>query len=195
MLIALEGSSMTIFGENNRKYYVWMAYQNTKQSPKLYVPGPATVSWSLSGINIRTMSDQATNVIRSNSGPIFLIGWSRGAAACIQVALDLKRSGFGRNVDAMFLFDPVDQDGSTADFLNTIPNNVTNCYRARATKKGAVAGTLFPTCGNRYESGVNYVTADFYTSHGGIAGTEGGTKGDAGSGNWMWNHMSRHGVI
>ena len=95
MLVAMEGSSPTIRGENNRKYYVWMAYQTTKQSPRIYIPGPATISWSLSEINIRTMSDDATRFIRANAGPIFLIGWSRGAAACIQVALDLKRSGFG----------------------------------------------------------------------------------------------------
>src|SRR3954469_1679560 len=107
MLIAMEGSSPTIFGENNRKYYVWMAYQSTKQSDKIYIPGPATISWSLSGINIRTMADESTGFIRANTGPILLVGWSRGAAACIQVALDLKRSGFERKIEAMFLFDPV----------------------------------------------------------------------------------------
>ena len=195
MLVAMEGSSPTIRGENNRKYYVWMAYQTTKQSPKIYIPGPATISWSLSEINVRTMSDDATRFIRANSGPIFLIGWSRGAAACIQIALDLKRSGFNRNIEAMFLFDPVDQDGSTADFLNTIPNNVANCYRARATNKTGIWARVFPTCGNIAETGVNYVPQDFNTSHGGIAGTEGGTRGDAGAGNWMWGNMARHGVI
>jgi pimeloyl-ACP methyl ester carboxylesterase len=194
MLIALEGSSPTIRGENNRKYYVWTAYQTTKQSPKIYVPGPAAVSWGLSGINIRTMSDQATSLITSNSGPIFLVGWSRGAAACVQVALDLKRAGFNRNIEALFLFDPVDQDGSTGDFLNLVPSNVTNCYRARATDKGGINGILFPTCANNHEAGVNYVTADFNTSHGGIAGTE-GAAGDKGSKAWMWGHMARHGVV
>ena len=145
------------------------------------------------------MSDRATSFIRSNTGPIYLIGWSRGAAACVQVALDLKRSGFGRNIDAMFLFDPVDQDGSTADFLNTVPNNVSNCYRARATNKTGVWAKVFPTCANRYETGVNYVPADFNTSHGGISGTEDRTpndgSGSAGAKGWMWNHMRSHGVV
>lgn len=195
MLVALEGSSPTIRGENNRKYYVWMAYQSTKQSSKLYIPGPAAISWGLSAINIRTMSDEATTFIRANSGPIYLVGWSRGAAACIQVALDLKRSGFDRNIDAMFLFDPVDQDGSTADFLNTIPNNVTYCYHARALKKDGIWAKVFPTCGNIPETGVKFIPGKFNTTHGGIAGTEGGTRGDDGSGNWMWTHMAGHGVI
>ncbi|MBX7169637.1 MAG: hypothetical protein K1X72_01695 [Pyrinomonadaceae bacterium] len=195
MLIAMEGSSPTIAGENNRKYYVWNAYNETVQSPKVYIPGPATISMTGSPINIRKMADDATKLIRVAEGPIFLIGWSRGAAACIQVALDLKRAGFSRNVDAMFLFDPVDQDGSTSDFLNLIPNNVSNCYRARATNKTGIWARIFPTCGNYYEEGVNYETRDFGTSHGGIAGTEGGMSGDAGSHEWIWSKLSYHGVI
>lgn len=194
MLIAMEGSSPTIRGENNRKYYVWMAYGQTSHAA-IYIPGPAAISWGPSGINIRTMSDQATSFIRSQQGSIFLVGWSRGAAACVQVALDLKRAGFGRNIEALFLFDPVDQDGSTRDFLNVVPNNVTNCYRAKATNKDWAAQRLFPTCANAFEPGVNFVSKDFNTTHGGIAGTEGGTRGDAGAGNWMWQHMRNHGVL
>lgn len=195
MLIAMEGSSPTIAGENNRKYYVWMAYNQTVQAPKLYIPGPATISMTGSPINIRKMSNDANKLITIADGSIFLIGWSRGAAACIQVALDLQRSGSSRNIEAMFLFDPVDQDGSTSDFLNTIPGNVANCYRARATNKTGIWARIFPTCGNNKEDGVNYVTRDFNTTHGGIAGTEGGTNGDDGAGNWMWSNMRLHGVI
>lgn len=195
MLAALEGSSPTIRGENNKKYYVWIAYMQTKQGKKTYIPGPATISWGPSPINIRKMADSAIAFIRGHEEPIHLIGWSRGAAACIQVAMDLKRAGFSRNIESMFLFDPVDQDGSTGDFLDTIPGNVANCYRARATNKSGVWGAVFPTCGNLHDPGVNYVSQDFNTSHGGIAGTEGGTKGDGGAGNWMWSNMARHGVV
>jgi hypothetical protein len=195
MLIAMEGSSPTIFGENNKKYYVWIAYLETKQFPKIYIPGPATISWGLSGINIRKMADKAMQFIKGHTGNIFMIGWSRGAAACIQTALDLKRGSFAQKIDAMFLFDPVDQDGSTGDYLDTIPNNVSNCYIARATKKDGIWAKIFPTCGNKYEKGVNYVRKDFHVSHGAIAGTEGGTKGDGGAGNWMWTNMAKHGVI
>ena len=195
MLIAMEGSSPTIRGENNYKYYVWNAYQQTKESSKLYIPGPATISWGLSSINIRTMADNATAFIRAGSGPIYLVGWSRGGAACVQVAIDLKNSGFGRNIDALFLFDPVDQDGSTADFLNVVPSNVTNCYHAEALSKEGIWASVFPTCAKKFETGVNYVPGKFNTTHGGIAGTEGGSKGDAGSGAWMWGHMTTKGVI
>ena len=195
MLTALEGSSPTIFGENNKKYYVWIAYMQTKQGKKIYIPGPAAISMPGSLINIRKMADKAVAFIKGHNEPIHLIGWSRGAAACIQVALDLKRAGFDRKIEAMFLFDPVDQDCSTGDFLNTIPDNVVNCYRAKALKKEGVWSKVFPPCGNLYEKGVNYVSRDFNTTHGGIAGTEGGTKGDDGAGNWMWTNMAMHGVV
>ncbi len=64
MLVAMEGSSPTILGENNRKYYVWLAYLTTKQNPALYIPGPAAISWSFSAINIRTMANEATRFIK-----------------------------------------------------------------------------------------------------------------------------------
>lgn len=192
MLVALEGSSPTIHGENNYKYYVWQVYRDTGQSPKLYVEGPAAVSWGPSPVNIRKMADEATLFIRRNSGPIFLIGWSRGAAACIQVALDLQRSGFSRDIDAMFLFDAVDQDGSTSDFLNFIPGNVTNVYHAIATKKNWMQRQLFPTCGETAAPGVNLVAQNFETTHGGIAGAD---DNDAGSREWMWAHLRSEGVL
>ena len=194
MLIALEGSSPTTAGSNNYKYYVWDVYQHTKQAPKIYQEGPAAVSWGPSPINIRKMANAATTFIKSSSGSIFLIGWSRGAAACIQTALDLKRSGYANKIEAMFLFDAVDQDGSTSDFLNFIPDNVSNAYHAIATDKSWLDRRLFPTCGRTAASGVNLVTQTFHTSHGGIAGAD-PKKGDAGSKQWMWNHLQTYGVL
>ncbi len=190
MLIALEGSSPTIRGENNRKYYVWEAYQITNHAA-LYVPGPAAISWGPSPVNIKKMADKATKFINGNDGSVFLIGWSRGAAACIQVAHDLKRSG-NTKIEAMFLFDAVDQDGSTSSDLNFIPASVLNTYHAMATDKSWFDGKLFPTCGKTAAHGVNLDARNFHTSHGGIAGAGGS---DAGSKEWMWNHMRSHGVV
>lgn len=194
MLVALEGSSPTTAGSNNYKYYVWDIHQITKQAPKIYKEGPAAISMTGSPINIRKMANAATTFIKDNSGPIFLIGWSRGAAACIQTALDLKRSGHGSKIEAMFLFDAVDQDGSTSDFLNFIPDNVSNVYHAIATDKSWLDRRIFPTCGRTAANGVNLVTQNFHTSHGGIAGAD-QKKGDAGSKEWMWNHLRTAGVI
>jgi len=194
MFIALEGSAKTISGGKNetggayKDYYVQKALR-LAYDPKMYHRGPAAGSFSFSKINIRIMADAATNFIRQNSGKVFLVGWSRGAAACIQVAHDLKKSG-GR-IDAMFLFDPVDMDSSTDNDLNFIPDSVANVYHATATKKSKIIN-IFPTCGKTQASGVNAIRGYFNTSHSGIAG---GPDGDAGSWNWMYNHMINNGAL
>jgi thioesterase domain-containing protein len=190
MLVALEGSSPTIFGENNYKYYVWEAYLNTKASNAIYLPGPAAISNSFSGINIKKMADRATAYIQGTSGKIALIGWSRGAAACIQVAHNMNRGG--KKIDAMFLFDAVDQDTSTDSDLGFIPASCVNVYHAIATKKSWMDRQLFPTCGKRAANGVNLVAREFLTSHGGIAGAG---EDDKGSKAWMWDKLRQEGLI
>lgn len=190
MLVALEGSSPTIFGENNYKYYVWQAYLVTKESNSIYVPGPAAISISTSGINIAKMADKACSYIRGHSGKVSLIGWSRGAAACIQVAHNLK--GTSNKIDAMFLFDAVDQDTSTNSDLNFIPDSVTNVYHAIATKKSWMDRQIFPTCGKQAANGVSLNKRDFHTSHGGVAGAG---DDDAGSKLWMWDKLRIEGVL
>jgi pimeloyl-ACP methyl ester carboxylesterase len=192
MLIALEGSSPTIRGENNYQYYVWEIYQNTLQTNKRYIEGPAAISWGPSGVNIRTMADEAVGVINSlQNESVFLVGWSRGAAACVQVALDLNASN-QRSVEAMFLFDAVDQDGSTEAFLNHIPANVANACHAKATDKSWMDRQLFPTCAQNAAPGVNLVAQSFHATHGGIAGAG---ETDGGSREFMWPHLRSHGVL
>jgi hypothetical protein len=189
MLIALEGSSPTISGENNYKYYVWDIYCGTKHNRKVYVEGPAAISWGPSPINIRKMANKATAFIGGQTGSVFLVGWSRGAAACIQVAHDL---GPDRSIDGMFLFDAVDQDGSTNSNLNYIPSNVKTVYHAIATKKSWLDRQIFPTCGKTAHKDVNFVKESFNTSHGGIAGAG---DDDAGSKLWMWDKLRKEGVL
>lgn len=190
MLIALEGSSPTIFGENNYKYYVWEAFAKTKEARKIYIPGPAALSFGGSMINISKMADRACSFIDGSSERIALIGWSRGAAACIQVAHNLK--GKGRKIDAMFLFDAVDQDTSTNSDLDMIPGTVENVYHAIATKKSWSDRQIFPTCGKKAEEGVVLKKRDFHTTHGGIAGAG---DDDAGSKVWMWEKLRDKGVL
>lgn len=190
MLAALEGSSPTIFGENNYKYYVWEAYLITRRPRAKYIPGPAAISMSGSMINIRKMADWASAFIMASQDDVFLVGWSRGAAACIQTAYNLKAKG--RSIEAMFLFDAVDQDTSTNSDLRTIPNSAKNVYHAIATKKNWLDRRLFPTCGKQAQSGVNLVMKDFETTHGGVAGAG---DDDAGSKIWMWEKMREHGVV
>lgn len=198
MLIALDGSATTgdpkKYAEAYYNYYVAQAYRATKETSKIYVQGPEALSFGFSKNNIRKMADKATAHIRANpdDSRIFLIGWSRGAAACIQVAHDLKRSTDNRKISALFLFDAVDQDTSTSSDLNFIPDSVTNAYHAIAIKKSWLDRRIFPTCGKNAAAGVNLVKREFNASHGGIAG---GSDGDAGSKDWMWGFLQAEGVI
>lgn len=197
MLIALEGSAPTIEGGVNdlrksyAKYYVQKTY-NMVGSPKFYHQGPAAGSISISMINIRIMADAAVRFINANEGKVFMVGWSRGAAACIQAAHNLKNSG-GKKIDAMFLFDPVDMDTSTSSDLNFIPDSVISAYHATATKKNKIFN-IFPTCGKRNDPAVNVRRGYFDVSHGQIAGSD-GTQGDGGSWKWMEDHMKAEGLI
>ena len=198
MFIALDGSATTgdpkKYAEAYYNFYVAQAFRATGESPKIYVQGPKALSFGHSSNNIRKMADKATALIRANpnNNRIFLIGWSRGAAACIQVAHDLKRATGNHRITAMFLFDAVDQDTSTNSDLNFIPDSVTNVYHAIAIKKSWLDRRIFPTCGKTAASGVNLVKREFNTSHSGIAG---GSDGDAGSKEWMWNYLQREGAI
>ncbi len=198
MLIALDGSAKTTdpkkYAAEYYNYYVAQAFRATREANKIYVQGPGALSFGSSSNNIRKMADKATAFIRANSGDgrIYLIGWSRGSAACIQVAHDIKRSSGNTKIDGLFLFDAVDQDTSTSSDLNFIPDSVTNVYHAIATKKNWLDRQLFPTCGKTAATGVNLVKREFNASHGGIAG---GSDGDAGSKEWMWNYLQSEGVL
>ncbi|MCY7346336.1 MAG: hypothetical protein LH614_08975 [Pyrinomonadaceae bacterium] len=195
MFIALEGSAPTISGGNTelnvdyKDYYVQKAL-GLAGDPKMYHRGPAAGSFGISMINVRKMATAATIFIAANSGKVFMVGWSRGAAACIQTAHDLKRSG-GKKIDAMFLFDPVDMDSSTDDNLDFIPDSVISVYHATATQKNRWVN-IFPTCGKTQASGVNAVRGYFNTSHSGIAG---GPDGDAGSWRWMHTYMLKENAL
>ena len=147
-------------------------------------------SMSDSQINIRKMADKACSFISDSSGKVNLIGWSRGAAACIQVAHNLK-SQTGK-INALFLFDAVDQDTSTNSDLNMIPASASKVYHAIATKKSWLDRQIFPTCGLTAATGVTFEKKEFNTSHGGIAGAG---DDDAGSKVWMWEKLRNEGVV
>ncbi|MGH9948656.1 MAG: hypothetical protein ACRD6X_15875 [Pyrinomonadaceae bacterium] len=67
-----------------------------------------------------------------------------------------------------------------------------NVYHAVATKKSWLDRQLFPTCGKKHESGVNFERKDFRTSHGGVAGAG---DDDAGSKVRMWEKLRTESVL
>lgn len=202
MFIALDGSAKGVsdeeYMEEYANLYVAQAFRESSQRNKIYERGPGVLSHAGSRINIRKIANAAINFMNRHTDDTndFLMGWSRGAAACIQVAHDLKNQGTPRRIDALFLLDAVDMDTSTNSDLNAIPDSVDNCFHAIATDKNLVVRNMvFPTCGTSAASGVNFVTRKFKVSHGGIAGSGDNGAGSARVRAWMWGHLVRIGAI
>lgn len=95
-----------------------------------YYRGPA--SFTIATI-LRVWGGTA-DVIRSRETKIFLTGYSRGAAAAIELAHYLRDMAL--DVEAMFLFDPVKREGGLPN-AGTIPRNVKNCYKILRTLSGS----------------------------------------------------------
>ena len=105
---------------------------------------------------------------------ILLTGYSRGAAAAIMVAKDLKRMNIP--VRALMMFDCVDR--YIFGDAHVVPNNVgyvNHVIRNPATRSRATFGND----GLRYSPPTNYPTATmFMCTHGGMGGTPWDAKKD-----------------
>jgi len=149
---------------------------------------------------------------------IFLTGYSRGGATVIDVARRLERQGL--QVEAMFLFDAVDQSAVLEG--GAIPNNVRICYHAMRNPITS-SRESFGNCGTRATRPRGLISRWFVTTHGGMGGVpwraagvpeggvttinEGGTDqattvtpaaeatGMHGVESWMWPHLRSHRVV
>ncbi|MCU0626650.1 MAG: type III secretion protein [Gemmatimonadaceae bacterium] len=152
---------------------------------RTYLQGPGMFAGGIFTPNIATLSADARTFINifTRAGrdrpKLFLTGWSRGAAACIQVALDLQAIGMG--VECMALFDAVDQDTSTGWVpwsganLSIIPSNVKHCFHAISarTPRRFPDGVVFPISGRQAAGGVRFALRAFDASHSSIGGLPG----------------------
>lgn len=105
--------------------------------------------------------------IASTKRQIYLSGFSRGGAAAIVLAHQLR--DFDIPVAGMFLFDAVDRSRSLPNAMTlSIPDNVGAAFHAiRAPEvRSRVA---FGNCGTRSDCG-NLRIAHFATTHGGVGG-------------------------
>jgi len=144
-----------------------------------YIGGPTDGTLGLSTDNLaRTAIDWISQKKASHRDVnIFLGGFSRGAAAQIYVAHELKSQGI--SVKAMYLFDAVDRSWSIPSTKSkVIPSNVTNAFHAmRADTTGSRdKGFLnFGNCGTTGTGG-NLVIKTFFSTHGGLGGWRHGNE-------------------
>lgn len=122
-----------------------------------YYRGPSTP-----GVETYFTADEVYKEIKQNprfgKEPLFLAGHSRGGAAVINVAQQLKAQG--HVVNAMFLFDAVDRTLSKKD-VQLIPRNVKVTYHARRDT----------SIKNYFESGQREATARYLQCVASPAGT------------------------
>jgi hypothetical protein len=110
--------------------------------------------------------------LRAPNARIFLTGYSRGAAAVIDVAIQLKALNI--IIEAMFLFDAVSR---SARLLGcAIPNNVLNCYHV-FRNPASNSRKSFGSCGHIFEPGVHFMPKLFMTTHGGMGANPWGEDG------------------
>lgn len=92
-----------------------------------YLRGPTALGITTLDI-AKTMLRRINDVQCSKPESIYLAGYSRGGAAIIYIAQQLKSQG--QEVSAMFLYDAVDRALFNFNDLQTIPSTVKRCYHA-----------------------------------------------------------------
>ena len=112
--------------------FCWQLEVAFRKYPAKYVAGPGGMGGSTYSM-ARSGADEIQEFRKTFGGgrkgsvrPLYLAGYSRGAATVIQMAKFLDQQIPKNEVQAMFLFDPVDRD--VAIDGQGIPPNVKNVY-------------------------------------------------------------------
>lgn len=104
--------------------------------------------------------------------PVFLAGYSRGAATVVDVASRLEREGI--EVQAMFLFDAVDRSAHLGD--TALVRNTRHVYHARRNPE-AESRLSFDNVATGVAGAGVYEEGFFMTTHGGMGGVPFGAAG------------------
>jgi hypothetical protein len=167
--------------------FVWTIYFGSHQQNRKYYEGPGVLGTGPNMIHPSDVCQRISEFWRQGDRQIFMTGYSRGAAICINVAAMLNDEsnkmpdGQRAQVQAMFLFDAVSRSVELP-FSQTIPSNVRYCYHAMRDDQ-ANSRRTFGHCGVAANPGfglkeVTYlVTRKFYTTHGGMGGVPWGEDG------------------
>lgn len=116
--------------------------------------------------------DARTDDASGTPEPVFLAGYSRGAATVVDVAARLAREGV--EVEAMFLFDAVDRSGHLGN--TAIVGNTRHVFHARRNPD-AESRLSFDNCATEVASPGEYLQGYFMTTHGGMGGVPFGVGG------------------
>lgn len=174
MLIGIEGTGSQTWGQTDLRRTFVRRVLDQAAGPSWYFIGP-----NLMGSDGPAIMDGAWAILqnyarkRALSEPIHLVGYSRGAAYCIELCyrmLDLPVER--RRINTLILFDAVDRQPNIR--ADQIPANVDACFHAyRDPRVGS--RNYFKNCG-LYRSQSNAIARfrfekqPFMATHGGMGG-------------------------
>lgn len=175
LLAGIDGTGPSNDAEYNTEFassHVRVLTRTWQQhGPAFYQRGPGNF-----GTTTRQLADFAAGFIINYLTPrmamkqktgVFLVGYSRGAAAVLNTCRQLHRRNIG--VDCLLMFDAVDRTETVDGDL--IPANVRVCFHAirnPLTRSRA----WFGNCGRQRETRITvYNERMFYCTHGALGGT------------------------
>ncbi|USQ93971.1 thioesterase domain-containing protein [Caulobacter sp. RL271] len=127
MIVIIDGTGPS----DDKEYAKEMGNSFPSQIAKQVVGSTYFRGPSLTGSEVSQIADRAVGAAQG-SGPIMLVGYSRGGCTAIITAKRLKAQG--KRVKAMFLFDAVDMQTSELGLSQTIPDNVDFVAHARTAR-------------------------------------------------------------
>jgi hypothetical protein len=180
MIIGIEGTGSQDWGQPDlRRTFVRRILDQSGHAPKWYLIGPAADG--LDGWAI--INGGWIKILESNPSPLILVGYSRGAAYCMEIAR--KWGQRGGTVDVLVLFDAVARQADIS-LPEKVPANVKLCYHAY---RNPAAGSrkFFENVGLHVESRqTKFEKKMFFGSHGAIGGTWYNAARDEGDGGNMF---------
>jgi pimeloyl-ACP methyl ester carboxylesterase len=169
MIIGIEGTGSQSWGQPDlTRTFVRRILDQTALGPKVYFIGPSN-----GGSDGSTIIDGVMKVLgQFGSASLVLVGYSRGAAYCMEVARRL-----GTPVKAMIMFDAVARQPDFA-IPENVPGNVGTCFHAiRNPKSGSRYS--FQNVGLHHDKGnMVFQRRYFFGSHGAMGGVSWNAQAD-----------------
>ena len=167
MIIGIEGTGSQDWGDGDlQRTFVRRILNETTLRPASYFIGP------------NNQGSDATQIINgafqallngAHNKPVVLVGYSRGAAYCLEIA---RRFGLdGGFVDILVMFDAVSRQGDIS-IPENVPGNVGKCFHAYRDPR-AGSRYFFSNVGLHMDqkSKNSFEKKSFFGSHGAIGGT------------------------
>lgn len=180
MIIGIEGTGSQGWENDNLcRTFVRRILHATTLRPASYFIGPSNTGFDGQAI-VNGAMDALLNGARS--GPIVLVGYSRGAAYCLELC-----QRFVGTIDVLVMFDAVARQ-TDMKIPEKVPGNVALCYHAYRDPR-AGSRYFFGNVGLTHAStSTKFEKKMFYGSHGAIGGTSYNAASDEGTvGNFVGN--------